>query len=106
MFNTLPPEDLLYSRDPRTEFVLDIRENAELSPTELPSNSHIPYSELADRINEIPSDKRILVICNDGKKSEMARNFIEGYARYPDVYAVSGGMEAIKEALVSSKRAG
>ncbi len=51
------------------DFFLDIRENEELIVWEFPNAIHIPLGELRDRINEIPKDRHIVVLCAIGVRS-------------------------------------
>jgi adenylyltransferase/sulfurtransferase len=64
-------------------FLLDVREANELEISVLPNVVHIPLGEIADRINEIPLDENVVVICRSGARSGRVVEFLKanGYER-------------------------
>ncbi len=57
-------------------FVLDVREKAEWDEYHAPNTTLIPLGELQSRSNEIPKDKKILVICRSGNRSQQGRDIL------------------------------
>lgn len=50
-------------------YVLDVREPFEFAAGHVPSAVPLPMSVLADRANEIPTDRTVYVICASGNRS-------------------------------------
>jgi NADPH-dependent 2,4-dienoyl-CoA reductase/sulfur reductase-like enzyme/rhodanese-related sulfurtransferase len=50
----------------QTALVLDVRTAGELQQDPMPCGKHIPIDELRDRLNELPKDKPIQVVCGVG----------------------------------------
>jgi len=72
---------------------LDVREPDEWQAGHAPTAVHIPMSELAARLGELPSDQDPLyVICRSGGRSAKVVAFLAEQG-YPAVN-VSGGMRA------------
>jgi len=58
--------------------------------------NHIPQGEIANRLKELPKNKRIVLICNTGARSYEAQVTIK-HAGHDDVVNVDGGMSALKQ---------
>lgn len=56
----------------------------------------IPQDELRERINEVPNDKRIVLVCNTGVRSYEAQLNLRELGR-DDTLSVEGGMAALKK---------
>ena len=52
---------------------------------------HIPLSELENRINEIPKNQEIVMVCRSGARSLRATYFLMN-AGYENVYNMDGGI--------------
>lgn len=74
-------------------FLLDIRENYERDACLIPSY-HIPMAEVCDRLNEIPSDQQIVVMCNSGKRAEALVNLLETDLGKNELIVLEGGITA------------
>ena len=70
-------------------FVLDVRERPELSVERVPGAVHIPLGELRERLDELPRDREVLVVCRSGQRAYYAARLLlqRGY----DVRVISGG---------------
>ena len=77
-------------------WLLDVREQGEWDQGHAPKAHLIPMGQVMDRIDEIPSDESIVVICHSGYRSwQVTKALVEaGY----DAVNVSGGMEAWQSA--------
>ena len=53
----------------KTGFVLDVREPFELAVENFPGAVNIPLGQLRSRLNELPKDKEIFVLCRSGSTS-------------------------------------
>ena len=73
-------------------FRLDVREDDEWEAGRAPDSVHIPLGELAERLDEMPTDRRIAVICRSGNRSGRATSFLVD--RAIDAVNTTGGMKA------------
>ncbi len=78
-------------------FILDVREPSEFEEGHIPLATLIPLGELADRLNELPKDRDIVVVCRSGNRSDKGRDILIE-AGFPSVANMSGGMNAWKAA--------
>jgi hydroxyacylglutathione hydrolase len=71
--------------------VLDVRNATEYAGEHIPGSLHIPYGDLAARIDELPRDRPIAAICRGGKRSGLGASILqrEGFA---DVVHVGQGV--------------
>jgi rhodanese-related sulfurtransferase len=78
-------------------FVLDVREPAEYVLGHVPGAVNIPQAELALRLDEIPRERVVAVICHAGYRSLRAAQFLKqvGFDR---LASVCGGTAAWEEA--------
>ena len=76
--NLLPPTigvDQAYEMYQQPDvFVLDVREQSEWDEYHAPNTTLIPKGELQSRINEVPKDKKIVVVCRSGNRSDEGRD--------------------------------
>ncbi|MEW6178789.1 MAG: rhodanese-like domain-containing protein [Chloroflexota bacterium] len=78
-------------------FVLDVRQPEEWNEVHVPGATLIPLDQLASRINELPKDQEILVICRSGNRSQAGRDILL-QAGFEKVTSVSGGITAWRSA--------
>ena len=73
--------------------VLDVRNDSEYATEHIPGSLHIPYGDIAARVEELPRDRTIAAICRGGKRSGLAASILqrEGFA---DVIHVGKGVGA------------
>jgi len=57
-------------------FLLDVRESIELAVENVPEAVNIPLRELRARLDELPQDKEILVICRSGQRAYYATRIL------------------------------
>lgn len=59
-------------------YLLDVREDQEVEELayDVKNLIHIPLSQLQDRINEVPTDKEVIVGCRSGARSYRATEFL------------------------------
>lgn len=78
--------------------LVDIREDWELAIASLEQAVHIPMGELPDRMEELPRDRDIVLLCRSGMRSAQVTRFLqqEGYER---VWNLAGGILAWSEQL-------
>jgi rhodanese-related sulfurtransferase len=75
-------------------YVVDVRseEMWVQDPERLPGAVHIPGDQLDSRLDELPDDKKILLVTPDGQGCEEAAERIGGESR--EVAILAGGVEA------------
>jgi rhodanese-related sulfurtransferase len=92
----LGPADLeRWRTDPkRTPPVLiDVREPWEFEYCRIEGSALIPLGELAARIDEMPVDRPLVIVCHHGNRSGYATAILLE-AGFRDVYNLRGGVEA------------
>ena len=72
-------------------FMLDVRQPEEWKEVHIPDSTLIPLSELTTRLNEIPADRDIVIVCRSGNRSAQARDILRN-AGYKKVTSMSGGI--------------
>lgn len=70
--------------------LLDVREPEEYAMGHIPGAVNIPLSEVPDRVQEIPQEQVVVVVCAHGTRSVIgARMLVE--AGHNGVYNLNGG---------------
>lgn len=72
--------------------VIDVREDDEYSGGHVGGAVHIPLGTVPDRVDELPTDAPVLVICQMGGRSARAVEFLR--AQGVDATNVAGGTKA------------
>lgn len=72
-------------------FVLDVREQFEWDEYHIPNTTLIPLGELAGRVNEVPKDAKIVVVCRSGNRSQEGRDILK-HAGFENVTSMNGGV--------------
>jgi rhodanese-related sulfurtransferase len=77
-------------------WLLDVREQNEWDAGHSPEAHLIPMGEVMDRLDEIPLDSEVVVICHSGYRSwQVTKALVDGGY---DAVNVAGGMEAWQSA--------
>jgi rhodanese-related sulfurtransferase len=71
-------------------FLLDVREEFELAVEQVPGAVNIPMGDLRSRLDELPRDREILVVCRSGQRAYTATRCLLQHGF--DARVVSGGM--------------
>jgi hydroxyacylglutathione hydrolase len=71
-----PDELAVRMEGPEPPLVLDVRNASEYAGEHIPDSLHIPYGDLARRIDELPRDRAIATICRGGKRSGLAASIL------------------------------
>ena len=72
-------------------FILDVRQPDEWNAVHIPGATLIPLDQLEARVNEVPKDKEVVVVCRSGNRSQAGRDILKN-AGFPQVTSMSGGM--------------
>ena len=72
-------------------FILDVREQSEWDQFHIPDATLIPLGQLSSRVNELPKDKEIVVVCRTGHRSAQGRDILR-QAGFTNVTSMAGGV--------------
>jgi rhodanese-related sulfurtransferase len=73
--------------------VLDVREQWEYDEGHIPGVTLIPMGEVVNRLNEIPTDKEVIVTCRSGNRSGQITDFLREQG-FDNVHNMDGGILA------------
>jgi rhodanese-related sulfurtransferase len=73
-------------------FILDVREPDEWNERHIPGTTLIPLGELASRVDELPQDQEIVVVCRSGNRSAEGRDILLA-AGFTQVTSMAGGIK-------------
>ena len=73
--------------------VLDVRQPAEWAEGHIEGATYLTGAELPDRLDEVPRNKRVAVVCGSGFRSSVAASYLLAHD-HPNAVNVSGGMGA------------
>lgn len=85
---------LLQSNDGEELCVIDVREPEEWDYYHLEEARLIPMNTIPGRLDDIPDDRDVYVVCAHGVRSQMVCGFLEQQGRR-NVINVIGGMAAV-----------
>lgn len=72
-------------------FILDVRQPEEWAQFHIPGATLIPLGDLPSRINEVPKDREVIVVCRTGVRSAKGRDILRN-AGYTQVTSITGGI--------------
>jgi hydroxyacylglutathione hydrolase len=88
----IDPEELARRADGEAgPVILDVRNSSEYASEHIPGSLHIPYGDLAGRLDELPRDRPIATICRGGKRSGLAASILQR-GGFEDVIHVGKGV--------------
>ena len=90
----LPAEisvDEAYTKYQQGTFLLDVRTPEEWEEYHAPETTLIPLDELPNRLNELPRDQEIVVVCRSGNRSQVGRDTLLD-AGFNQVTSMAGGL--------------
>ena len=77
---------------PEGTVLIDVRERHEWAESRVPFARHIPLGDITERIDEVPDDRTVYVICRMGGRSLRAAEYFRSQGI--DAVNVAGGTEA------------
>ena len=86
---SITPDEVHATEDP---YLLDVREPGEVAQARIEGARHIPLGSLVERLDEVPRDRPVYVICHVGGRSAQAAQYLEGNGF--DAVNVTGGILA------------
>ena len=72
-------------------FVVDVRTVEEWNEYHAPGTTLIPLDQLASRLDEVPRDRQIVVVCRSGNRSQEGRDILLD-AGFEQVTSMRGGL--------------
>ncbi len=72
-------------------FILDVREPNEWTQFHIPGATLIPLGDLPNRLNEVPKNREVVVVCRTGHRSAQGRDILRN-AGYTRVTSMAGGV--------------
>ena len=84
------PAEITINELPTERVLLDVREYDEWDAGHAPEAVHVPMSELAARLDDVPEASPLYVICRSGGRSERVTQYLN--ANGWDAINVVGGM--------------
>ena len=94
----ISPENCRQAIEKNEALIIDVRENYEY----LNCNTgflHIPMGEINERVKEIPSDRKIIIMCQSGRRAEAVANLLETEYKMLPIFIMEGGIIAWKEQI-------
>ncbi|MFG1947334.1 rhodanese-like domain-containing protein [Nonomuraea sp. NPDC048826] len=77
---------------PADAYLLDVREHDEWVAGHAPEAVHIPMTQIQARVDEVPSDHPVYVVCRVGGRSMQVTAWLNRLGR--EAINVGGGMQA------------
>jgi rhodanese-related sulfurtransferase len=72
-------------------FILDVRTPEEWEQFHVADSTLIPLDELEARVDEVPRDQEVVVVCRSGNRSQQGRDILLD-AGFTDVSSMKGGL--------------
>ena len=80
-----------YAKYQQGAFFIDVRTQEEWNEFHAPNTSLVPLDQLPARLNEIPRDREIVVVCRSGNRSQEGRDILLN-AGFTNVTSMQGGL--------------
>ena len=102
-FRNVSVNDLNNTAVSTNPIILDVRQPEEYASGHVKNAKLIPLASLESRLNEIPNDQTVFVICQSGRRSKIASELLSQH-RKTDIRNVEGGMTAWQAAGFAVER--
>lgn len=83
--------DEAFARYEAGDFLLDVRTQEEWDEYHIPGTTLIPLDDLESRVDEVPRDQNIVVVCRSGNRSQVGRDILLN-AGFTAVTSMDGGV--------------
>ncbi len=77
--------------------VIDVREASEFAEGHIAGATLLPLGELAGRVDEVPTDLPVILVCRSGNRSGQAYRLLEEQG-FTNIHNMTGGMTAWQKA--------
>ncbi len=72
--------------------IVDVREQREHDTTRVEGIPLLPMSELQDRLDDLPTDKPLVIFCRSGNRSGQVADFLNSDGSWGEVANLTGGI--------------
>lgn len=91
-YQDITPETLKQMISNENDLVIvDVREKEEFAEGHIAGAQLVPLSEFQSRVNELPKDKKVVLVCLSGSRSSQAAAYLVQLG-YNQVFNLDGGM--------------
>jgi phage shock protein E len=73
-------------------FMLDVRQPDEWVEFHMPGSTLIPLDQLESRLDEVPRDQEVVVVCRSGNRSQVGRDILLD-GGFDQVTSMAGGLK-------------
>lgn len=80
-----------YEKYKQGAFFIDVRTQEEWNEFHAPNTSLVPLDQLPSRLNDLPRDREIVVVCRSGNRSQEGRDILLN-AGFTRVTSMTGGL--------------
>ena len=94
---TVNVETVASIQDRDDVILIDVREQSEYDAGHIPGITLVPMSEIQNRLDEIPTDKEVIVTCRSGNRSGQVTDFLRKNG-FDNVHNMQGGIVAWEQA--------
>ena len=84
-----------YFEDLETSYLIDVRPETAFKTNTIPNAINIPITEIRNRLEDFPKDKKVVLFCNTGYTSYCASRILIQHG-FNNVYSLMGGIELYK----------
>lgn len=74
--------------------IIDVREQAEHDATRVADVPLIPMSELVERVDDLPTDRELVIMCRSGQRSARVAEYLSQQGDRGEVANLEGGILA------------
>jgi rhodanese-related sulfurtransferase len=74
--------------------IVDCREEVEHEVTRIPGVPLVPLSEFLDRLEELPGDRPLVIVCRSGHRSGQVAEYLTAQGSHGEVANLDGGILA------------
>jgi len=74
--------------------MIDCREEVEHEVTRIPGVPLVPMSEFLDRLEELPGDRPLVIVCRSGHRSGQVAEYLTAQGEHGEVANLDGGILA------------
>lgn len=85
-----------FIEDIENAYLIDVRPTISFQTKTIEGAVNIPISEIRNRLNEIPQNRKVILFCNTGYNSYVASRILAQNG-FNNVYSLTGGIELYKE---------
>jgi rhodanese-related sulfurtransferase len=78
----------------RPESIIDVRESNEWDYYHLPGTTHMPMNSIPSRLNELPKEEELYILCAHGIRSVYVCRYLHEQG-YGNLRNISGGIASI-----------